>query len=361
MNMNKTASTKVAANTPNASCDGPGADPLTMTDKLMLHPLYSKTGALPTLPINEVYLGVKMAILLNECGYVFTGRSGIGKTRAIAMVKSMLQAEFPRLCMFSHDALNHQSPSVRGFFKHFLHTAGHIEQRGETYDLRARVSNTLIDEAKMSGLNRVVMFIDEASALLLTDFLYLKDVYNDLDDEGVQLLTVLMGQSPDMENVIANLRTKKRQDLINRFATRVLPIRAYDRLEDLGLILRGIDRSFYPENSTQSWTAFFLPKACSAGFRLENEAEPFFRAIGKGISGQQGRVVFPARATFLAIRRYLLNMSSYDSETFQPPVEGWASAVEYARLHDAMKELDAKTRTKPTTPKKKTAPAKKSV
>ena len=344
--MKQSAAPEAAPGKPHAPPAAPKLETLTMAEKVLLHPLFSKGRTLPTLPINEVFLAVRRAVLLNETGYVFTGHSGIGKTFAIEMVKAMLQSQFPRLCMFTHDAHHHQIPSIRAFFKHFLDTVGHTEQRGETYDLRARLVRILVDDARLSGINRIVMFIDEASAMLLTDFLFLKDVHNDLGREGVQLITVLMGQSPDMEGVIAKLRRDGRRDLVNRFATRVVPIRGYDRLDDVRLILKGIDGSFFPEHSTTSWTSFFLPKACRAGFTLENEAEAFFDAICKGAAGQRGRVVFPARPTFLAIREYLLSSSSFDSETVQLPRKAWTDAVEYAMVHEAMEELNARTRKK---------------
>ncbi|HEX7647781.1 MAG TPA: ATP-binding protein, partial [Noviherbaspirillum sp.] len=173
---------------------------------VMFHPLFDHSVLLPTNAIEDVYRIVKRVVMLRETGCVFTGQSGVGKTDALARIRLMLQADFPGLCTFTHDAHNHEIASIRAFFKHFLTTVGQNEKKGETYDLRSRLIRLLVDESRISGMNLIVMFIDEANAMLLSDFLFLKDVYNDLSREGVQLITVLMGQDPDLKKVINDLR-----------------------------------------------------------------------------------------------------------------------------------------------------------
>jgi hypothetical protein len=308
-----------------------------MSDQVMHHPLFTGTVLIPTRPIDEIFLAAKRAILLRDTGLAFTGPSGIGKTNAINMIRAMLHAQFPRLCMFTHDAHNQQLPSIRAFFKHFLNTVGQSEQRGETFDLRQRLVSILVDDARISGINLIVMFIDEANAMMTADFLFLKDVYNDLARAGVQLVTILMGQSPDLEHVINKLRLEGRNDLVGRFATRLLAIRGYNSVEDLQSIFRRIDESQYPGGSGISWSAFFFPRACRRGFALENEAGNFHQAIVSGAAGiPAADVNFPARQTFLAIRAFLLSACAYDSETLRLPDRGWSDAVAYAKIQDAI-------------------------
>jgi hypothetical protein len=62
-----------------------------------------------------------------------------------------MQLQMPGLCVVRHDAQNAQVPSIRVFFKHFLNSVKHTELRGETYDLRLRLVNWLVDEGPSSG------------------------------------------------------------------------------------------------------------------------------------------------------------------------------------------------------------------
>ena len=319
-----------------ATTSGDGSLP-SMADQVMHHPLFTGSVLIPTRPITEIFLAAKHAIVLRETGMAFTGPSGIGKTNAVNMIRAMLHQQYPRLCMFTHDAHNQQIPSIRAFFKHFLNTVGQSEQRGETYDLRERLVHILVDDARISGLNLIVMFIDEANAMLTTDFLFLKDVYNDLARAGVQLITILMGQAPELMGVINKLRAEGRNDLVGRFATSVLPIRGYNSVEDLQSIFRKIDQFEFPDGSGVSWTGFFFPRAIRNGFALENEAANFHTAIVKGAAGiPSADLSFPARQTFLAIRSFLLTASALDSETLKLPECSWRNAVSHAKIQDAI-------------------------
>lgn len=305
--------------------------------QVLQHPLFTDEVMLPTRPIDVVFMDVRRAVLLRKPGCVFEGESGIGKTFALNMVKAMLLRQLPALRIYSHDAHNHQIPSIRAFFKHFLNTVGHEEQRGETYDLRTRLVNILVDDARLSGINFIVIFIDEANAMLLSDFLFLKDVYNDLARQGVQLVTILMGQSPEIGTVINTLREEGRMDLIGRFATEINPIPAFNCEEDFARVFRGIDKSEYPENSGISWPAFFLPQACASGFTLEGEATRFFNVVVKqAASRDEGTIRVPARQAFLAVREFMLNQSGKDRASMTVSDDAWDLAIRQARVADAI-------------------------
>ncbi|MFC0348636.1 ATP-binding protein [Undibacterium danionis] len=313
-----------------------------LSQEVMEHPLFEHSVLLETPPIDDVFRVVKRVVLLRENGCVFTGESGIGKTDAIARVKAMLHKDFPRLCIFTHDAHNQQISSIRAFFKHFLNTVGQREQKGETYDLRSRLVRIIVDDARISGMKLVVIFIDEANAMHLNDFNFLKDVYNDLSKEGIQLLTVLMGQAPDMQQVIDDLRVKGRNDLVGRFAMRVHQMRGFSSVEDVQVIFRSIDR--------RNLVDFFLPKACKSGFRLENESQNFFDAIALAVtSSPDVAITFPARQTFLAIRAFLLDAAEFDAEEIKLPKNVWHEAVAYSQLQDAIIRMNGRNSLKAKT------------
>tara|TARA_R110001599_G_scaffold64023_1_gene178349 strand:- start:47958 stop:49013 length:1056 start_codon:yes stop_codon:yes gene_type:complete len=306
------------------------------------HPLITQTVLLPTPPIKELFLVIRRIVVLRETGCCFAAASGVGKTSALDMVAALLKVQMPDLCIIKHDTHNQQFPSIRAFFKHFLSTIKHEEKKGETYDLRERVVNWLIDEARICGLNMVLLSIDEAHAMATQDFDFLKDVYNDLHREGVQLVTVLMGQDPDLLKVIERLKHSNRLDLIGRFAMRILPFRAYNSLNDLSMILTGIDEAVFPEKSHISWTEFYFPKAFKQGFRLQNEASAFWTAIKFVAPKREApNFSFPARQTFVAIRTFMIDNACFDAEQMELPVNAWDKAVSYSTMGEAMVLMQA--------------------
>lgn len=308
------------------------------------HPLMTKDVLLPTAPINELFLAIHRVVVLRETGCCFTGHSGIGKSCALDVVEAMLQIQMPGLCVVKHDTHSQQVPSIRAFFKHFLTTIKHSQLRGETFDLRQRLVNWLVDEAKLSGLNMIVLLIDEAQGMKMQDFNFLKDVFNDLNKEGVQLITILMAQAPDFAEVVATLKRERRLDLIGRFAMRILPFRAYNSATDLEQILRGIDEAVFPEGSGITWTEFYFPKAFQTGFRLVGQLNDFMKAItASAPKTRPMRFDFPARQAFVAIRTFMMDYAGSDGENMLVPVDAWKTVVAYAKIADSMEMMRAST------------------
>ena len=314
--------------------------PVADDESFLSHPLFDHTVLLRTNPSDELYLAVKRIITVRETGCVFTGQSRIGKTDALDRVKAMLLQQYPSMCIYSHDAHNQQLPSIRAFFKHFLATVGHQEKKGETYDLRERLVSLLVDDARTSGTGLVALFIDEDSAMLLADFLFLKDVFNDLSRRGVQLITILMGQAPDMQYLIDDLIARGRGDLVARFANRVIEFRAFNCLADIWTILSGIDCHDYPVGSGNSWTRFFLPYAYQGGFRMIDQSQNFMDAILQSVSGLSSKkVAFPAGATFFAVRNFFLAATEYDASDIKLPDDIWMNAVRDSLMHEAIARM----------------------
>lgn len=304
------------------------------------HPITTRTVLITTPPIYEMFLVINRIVMLRDTGCCFVGPSGTGKTSALVVIEELIKVRWPNLYVVRHHTHNNKVPSIRAFFKHFLNTLNHPERTGETIDLRRRLVNWLVDEARTSGLNLVLMMIDEAQAMEIADFEFLKDVYNDLAEQQVQLVTVLMAQSPDFDRVVKKLRHERRLDLIGRFAMRIVPFRAYNSLEDLRSILQFIDQAIFPEDSGITWTSFYFPEAYSNGFRMVDQSIKFFSAIAEVTPGSKpSEVRFPARQAFLAIKFFFIEHAGYDAADMQLPHDAWRSAVEYAMIKEAMEAM----------------------
>jgi len=304
------------------------------------HPITTRKVLMATPPIHEMFRVINRVVMLRDTGCCFVGPSGTGKTSALIVIEAMIKVRWPTLYVVRHHTHNNKVPSIRAFFKHFLSTLKHPERKGETIDLRQRLVNWLADEALLSGLNLVLLTIDEAQAMDVADFEFLKDVYNDLAEADVQLVTVLMAQSPDFDAVVTKLRHQRRLDLIGRFAMRIVPFRAYNSLEDITAILEFIDQAIYPEDSGITWTAFYFPEAFANGFRISSQSEKFYSAIAEITPGAKpSEICFPARQAFLAIKFICNEYAGYDSPELQLPNDAWNFAVQYAMIKEAMEAM----------------------
>jgi len=310
-------------------------DPSGMID----HPAFDPNAIITTEPINELYQIVRLLILVRETGCCFTAHSGVGKTRALIKIQQALREQLPEIVVIRHNTWNQQVSSIRAFYKHFLTAVGHPELRGETFDLRHRLICRLIDMARSSRAPIVVLLIDEANAMRLEDFLFLKDVYNELDKEGVQLITVMMGQDPDFAEVLGILRSRKRLDLISRFARRVVPFRTCSTQKDIRFLLSHYDTARHPNESGPTWTQHFLPHAWENGFRLGDQASNFLRALEQCAPPGRRASGLPSRQLFTVVRRFLIEQMFQDAPGRIIDPSAWDSPMSYAMVSDALSIL----------------------
>jgi hypothetical protein len=282
---------------------------------LIHHPLMTGQSLLPTAQIASLCTMVYRAVLTRQLGLCFTAKSGMGKTSAMRFLATYLRQKLPRLVVYNHTCRNHKGGSVRGFFKHFLSTVGHPVLKGETADLRDRLGKTIVDAARLSGLRVAVMLIDEAQAMDVDDFAFLKDVANEIEAEGTTLITVLMAQDPDFRYVQKKLEHSSRLDLMSRFTLNPQQFRAFESEKDISGVMKQVDNALYSDSVEITWTEFFLPLAFANGFRLANFAQVFFSSMADMLDKQGLTCQIPARQLFAAIRLFVVDP------------EEWVSAV----------------------------------
>lgn len=299
------------------------------------HPLFTEH-IINTTTISEFCDLVRKVVLVREQGCCFTARSGAGKTMALRALKNYLRENFPEIVVYEHDTQNRQVPSVRAFFQHFLDSLHCFDDKGETYQLRKRLRNRFVDDARQAGMKLVLLLVDEAQAMDTEDFKFLKDIDNAVRKEDVQLITILMGQEPQFSARHGVLIANRHLDLVGRFLMRMLTFPSMGSLEDIQTILGELDRLVYPAESGWTWTQFFFPRAWAAGFRMKNEAANFLKALINVSSEKQSLYEFPARQTFLALRSFVIDNSGYDNANMSLPASAWDDAVSYAQLQLAL-------------------------
>ncbi len=311
-------------------------DPQARRDVLSVHPVFKSSTVLPTLPIKKMVSVAKRAIFLQQRGICFGAESGAGKTTSLLGMKQAMEYEFPGLAVYHHDTQNQQVPSIRAFFQHFLDSVGHPELRGETYMLRTRLRNVLVDSGRRSGMNVVMLLIDEAQAMNEVDFKFLKDISNALNKGDVALVTILAGQEPQFSRVREKLISDGHLDLVGRFLMRKIPFAGYTTKEDVESILANMDKQEYPPGSGWTWTQFFFPKAWQTGFRLKDQIDALFEALANLPQAEQGNVRFPARQVYQAVHGLLIDYAGHDAPNMVLPAGAWKKVVTDAQVENAL-------------------------
>jgi type II secretory pathway predicted ATPase ExeA len=292
------------------------------------HPLIASTITLATPPIKELYQNIHRGVLLREPGCCVLGSSGVGKSFALHFIEDQLRHEFPGIVVYRHNAHHHNVQSVRGFFQHFLETVKQANKKGETFELRLRLVNAMIDAAEQSPFRLVMLLVDEAQELLIGDFRFLKDVYNDLAQDGVHLICVLMGEHPSIR--IPNNYVDADKSLIDRFSHRIFELRPFSSSNDIRCVLESIDSEVFFAPLPVRWTQFFFPLAYDHGFRLASQADEVLVALKHVARLPTTRAGVPARLLFGTVKAFLTDFAGADSASLNLPQDAWPISVRHA-------------------------------
>ncbi|MGT2493936.1 hypothetical protein ACU4GD_34195 [Cupriavidus basilensis] len=117
----------------------------------------------------------------------------------------------------------------------------------------------------------MVLLCDEAQRLSKHALEWLRDVHDQLACHGVRLITFLVGQPQLMEHK-AQYQLAGDEQIVARFMIEQLHFRGIADAVEAATCLASYDLSRYPEDTGDTFTAFFYPDAYIAGLRLEQSA-----------------------------------------------------------------------------------------
>jgi hypothetical protein len=293
---------------------------------VLRHPLFHQHvgGCLWTPPVEQLYLRVKRTILLRQSAYI-EEVTGQGKTCAAELILRQLPRDFEGLACVSFNARTNRFPFVRAFFKEILFRLDHPMLKGDAWDLRNRVGKKLEDLAVQSLWAMVFLWIDEAQALSLDEFLFLRDVQNDLRKVEADLVVLLTGEAPELSRRLDGVKWSRSESVPDRFAVERLPLNGYD-VTALRALLEQIDRAIWPSNSSVTWTQFFFPRAVEAGFRVSSQAEACMDALASAKLLRSDDTCQPRLLRYV-LERFFLDNDRHDKSGMIIPVTAWSNAV----------------------------------
>jgi hypothetical protein len=293
---------------------------------ILAHPLFCQHGGgcLWTPPIDRLYARIKRTTLFRQGAYI-EEVTGQGKTCAMEMIQKQLLVDFEGLACVSFNAKTNRFPAPRGFYKEFLSRMGYPKLTGDTWDVRARATKKLEESAVQSPWGSVWLWIDEAQALNSDEFLFLRDLQNDLRKVEADLIVILTGEEPALSERLDQVKWNHSRSVPDRFAVERLKLDGYN-VADLQALLAEMDRAEWPQNSGITWTQFFFPKAFEAGFRALSQADSCMGALADA-KLLRGDDTCQARLLRHVLERFFLDNAQYDTSKMVIPVAAWENAV----------------------------------
>lgn len=297
------------------------------------HPLKRRTYRVPTPSIKA------MIALVDECLFMFVGgalihgRPRMGKSCAIDFVMTDLKTRLPKLATYKMRWIKPQVPSENSFFAALLHAAKHPAQATASKSaLRGRLVHKYRQVADTNGDDRVVLFIDEAQNLREIEYEWLRDLHDELENNGVRLFTFLIGQHQLLAQKSA-FQAQDKEQIVARFMIEELAFRGIASEAECAAVLRAYDLGEFPAASGWNYTRFFVPKAYAAGLRLAESGPRLWRAFEDAhVKGQlDGSPEIPMKYFTAAVEAALLTSAEHNDSTLSFDPSFWAAMVDRSR------------------------------
>lgn len=285
---------------------------------------------IPTKSILDLQNKVEEWIAMNDCGAIIYGESRAGKTRAIRYISMQLKKKYSsQLPVYTFTATDH-IPTQKTFYASLLAAIGHEEpHKGTAVQMRQRLVNRIIVNALDTKYRRAVLFIDEAYLLSDKEYLWLIDIYNELNLQDILFTVFLFGTKELKQQKTGYIAAGKKQ-IVLRFMVNEFNFKGITNQREAAICMASIDKPFRPtgwENDV-ILSQFFFPMAYQDGLKLSTYAEDLWNAFEivkreNNIHTDQILMKHFMDAILFCLKRY----GKLGDCVYQPTIEEWKQSI----------------------------------
>lgn len=251
-----------------------------------IHPmLRDKRPIIPTRQIEALGDAIKLTIQDGHLGLQVQGRARDGKSRAC-----MYLIEHPRwienFAMLPKVTLERRTNlSDNGFYQIIQKKLGLMQPNRVSASQRiGQIADRIIAECMVRDCTSAIMFVDEAQWMSESDYEYLTNIGNNLDDAGFRLVCIFINQTDDSK---ARKKLRKSKELpevypphlVGRYFMANHTFTGLQSSADIHHALDQYDRRLKYDDKT--FTEYFAPQAFASGWRMSSHANDIVMAIKK--------------------------------------------------------------------------------
>lgn len=243
------------------------------------HPLIVKDYTVLTPMITKTYNLVRERVWTRRTGAFLFARPRMGKTRCARVLQRLLSIEFPDVHIARLSADQRRASTDISLVSDLLEAEGLTVKRQTYKEMFSRLLVHIRSSVGAHGGKQFVLLIDEMQMLSESDLRLLLVLHNRLELSDIAMTTIGFAQPEILETRSAILATKG-FNLIARFLSEPIPFDGCAGRMDLESILEAYDdEKRYPEDSSWTYTRFFLPLAYESGLRLKDSAKIIWPAL----------------------------------------------------------------------------------
>lgn len=275
-----------------------------------MHPVVLRRYTLATPMVVGVMGAVVTWIKNGITGGIIEGHPRLGKTKLRRFLANVLPLELPRILVFSLIARRYAIPTERVFFGDMLKAVGHrMHLEGTAPQRRDRLTESVVRLVKRSGQTRLVLIIDQAHNLQTIQYEWLIDFYDEINEAGVDLFVLLIGQR-ELSAISDDLRRSGKTQIVGRFMVGRAEFFGITTHSELRECLACYDtKTAYPEGTAWSFTRYFFKEAFNSGWRLSSLSGILWKLFCENRAPySSGRVEIPMQNFVMVVDRILIEL-----------------------------------------------------
>lgn len=315
-------------------------DPAMRQAHYLSHPVVNDSMRLATQSVKEVFEIVQHLIIHHFPGSPFVGAFRMGKTKTIEILCDELRRIFPRLVFGTLIAKKHDKPTEKAFWGDALDDFEHgASLYGSAAERRRRFMALIVSAVRSLSGDHYVFFVDEGQCWALPEWVWMRDLTNDLNKRGVRTTTIVFAHE-EIYLLRDMLMSTGRTDLLGRFFLTPHVFRGLRDGKELQVLMQPLDdpsKHEHPRGSGICMSEFFLPTAYSAGWRLAAEAPLLWGAFER-IAARQGRKAGDIGMQWVmsSIRAWLFIVTPHDAAGFASHPDSWVTAVDSSAYQSSL-------------------------
>jgi hypothetical protein len=292
------------------------------------HPLTRRNYRVATVAIEDLINLIERCVLLLIPGALVHARPRMGKTHAIDYAAIHLARHRPDILVLRMSCEHHRNQFEGAFFDSLLAAAGVRDSAPSITDKRFALMCRLSEQLQVRQGYIVVLYCDEAQRLSRHALEWLRDVHDQLGQQGYRLVTFLVGQPQLMEQK-THYQLAGDEQIVARFMIEKLHFRGITDAPDAAACLESYDLSRYPEETGPFFTQYFYPQAWAAGLRLVRSGGHLWNAFAQAHKSAQlpGAVEIQMDYFTRAIESVLKRRPDWDSIGLELTEAHWETAV----------------------------------
>jgi hypothetical protein len=275
-----------------------------------MHPVVRRRYTLAT-PMVMSVMGAAVTWIKNGItGGIIEGNPRLGKTKLRRYLMNIIPNEIPRVLVFSLIARRYAVPSERVFFGDLLKAVGHrMHMEGTAPQRRDRLTESVVRLVKRSGQTRVVLIVDQAHNLQTIQYEWLIDFFDEINEAGVELFVLLVGQR-ELSAISDDLKRSGKTQIVGRFMVgraEFFGITTHNELKEC--LACYDDKTAYPEGTAWSFTRYFFKEAFPTGWRLSSLSGILWKLFSENRAPySSGRVEIPMQNFVMVVDRILIEL-----------------------------------------------------